>query len=139
MITISKATRSQIKSFNEKEWHGVDIEHYGKPVEWNEQNFLFKAVEDKEIVGTISGKHESGVVYVGSIIVAASHRGKGIRKLLMDKAGEFGIKCGAHKIYLMTGADWSAGKFYESLGFERTAILPNHHFHKNFVIYSKFI
>ena len=46
MIQITKATRGQIKSFNEKEWRGVNIEHYGKQVEWDEQNFLYKATEN---------------------------------------------------------------------------------------------
>ena len=139
MIRITKSTRPQIKSFNEKEWHGVDIEHYGKVVHWDEQNFLYKATEDDKIVGTIRGKHESGVVYIATIIVAASQRGKGIGRLLMQKAEEFAKKKGAHKMYLTTGKDWKAGKFYESLGFEKTADLPNHHFHKDFVIYTKFI
>lgn len=139
MIKVSNATRPQIKSFNLKEWHGVDIEHYGKTVEWNEKNFLYKATEDGNIVGTISGKHESGVVYISTIIVAADKRGKGIGRYLMEKAEEFSKKEKAHKLYLTTGKNWESVKFYESLGFKKEADLPNHHFHKDFVIYSKFI
>ena len=139
MIRISKATKSQIKTFNIKDWHGVDVEHYGKPIEWNEKPFLYKAVNDGKIVGTISGKHESGVVYVGTLIVAANERGRGIGKLLMQKAEEFGKNENAHKVYLTTGKEWKASKFYESLGYKKEANLSNHHFHKDFVIYSKLI
>lgn len=139
MIRISKTTRNQIKAFNEKEWHGVDFEHYGKTVSWNEKPFLYKAVDNGKIVGTISGKHESGVIYVGTLIVAASERGKGIGRLLMQKAEEFGRREKAHKVYITTGKDWKASRFYESLGYKKEADLPDHHFHKDFVIYSKFI
>lgn len=50
-----------------------------------------------------------------------------------------GKKNNAHKIFLITGNNWNAAKFYESIGFKKEADLPNHHFHKDFVVYSKFI
>lgn len=138
-MKISPATRDEVREFNIKEWHGVDVEHYGRPVEWNQKDFLFKATDGDQIVGTISGEHESGVLYVYSLIVAADKRGQGIGKALMEKAEEFGKEFKAHKIHLMTGSDWKSNKFYESLGFTKVADLPQHHFKKDFVVYNKFI
>ena len=139
MIKITKATRKQIKAFNEKEWHDTDFEHYGRRVDWNEKKFLFMAVEDGQMLGTISGKHISGVLYINTIIVAKSKRGKGVGTALMNKAEEFGKKERAHKSHLLTGKDWEAVRFYESFGYKRVALLPNHNFGKDFIIFEKFI
>lgn len=45
----------------------------------------------------------------------------------------------AHKICLFTGKSWSARKFYEKLGYKKTADLPKHYFKVDFVIYSKIL
>lgn len=139
MIKIIKTFKKSVKDFNEKAWHNVDFEHFGKRVEWKEKKFRFKALKDERIVGTISGKFESGVLHVSALIVDADERGKGIGKALMQKAEDFGINLGAHKINLETGADWEARKFYESIGYHKEADLPNHYFHHDFVAYSKFL
>lgn len=139
MIKITKATKKEIKKFDEKEWHGVDVEHYGRRVEWKKKDFIFKATDKGKIVGTLSGRYEPGVVFIKTIIVAEDRRGFGIGKALVDKAKEFGKKFGAHKVWLITGKDWKANKFYKKLGFKKVADLPKHHFKKDFLIYSKFI
>lgn len=139
MLTISKATKKDTSSFNEKEWHKVDNAHYGRRVEWNEKKFRFKAMENGKLQGTISGKYESSVLYIGAVISAEGARGKGIGTMLVNKAEEFGKRMGAHKIWLITGKDWSENAFYKKLGFKIEGELPNHHFHKDFVIYSRLI
>ena len=139
MIKIIRTSKNSVKAFYEETWHGVDFEHFGKRVEWKERKFRFKALDGKRIVGTISGKFESGVLHVGALIVDESERGKGIGKALMLKAEEFGAKLGAHKIFLETGSDWKACKFYESIGYKKEADLPDHYYHIDHVIYSKYL
>lgn len=139
MITVQPTTKKEISEFNTSEWHGVDQEHYGKEVEWDEAGFAYKVTEDGQIVGSITGKHESGVLYIDDIIVANTKRGLGVGKKLMEEAEKFGKEHGAHKAHLITGKDWEARKFYDSLGYIKVAELPNHHFHKDFVIYEKII
>lgn len=139
MLKISPATREEINDFNLKAWHEVNVDHYGKDLEWNEQNFIFKAVDDGSIVGTITGKHESGVLYISTVIVGKNHRSKGIGGKLLAKAEEFGKSLGAHKVWLITGKKWGETKFYEKSGYNREAVLPNHHFHQDYVVYSKFL
>lgn len=134
MIKIVKATR---KDSLIDEWHKVDIPHYDKPVEWNEAKFRFKAIEDGKLVGIINGKHESGVVYINSLITVESVRRKGIGTMLINKAEAFGKKLGAHRIWLITGENWSANDFYRKLGFQKLGDLPDLHFHKDFVIYTR--
>jgi ribosomal protein S18 acetylase RimI-like enzyme len=139
MITISKASGRELKDFSIREWHLLDIEHYGKRVEWNHKKFRFKALHGKELAGYISGNHVSGIVYVDEIIVARDKRGQGIGKALIETAINFGKKFKAHKIHLITGKSWQAKHFYEKLGFKQVGELPEHHFKKDFVIYQKSI
>ena len=94
MIKIKKALGKYTKDFSVNAWHGVDLAHYGKGVDWKETEFYFMAEENGKILGTIKGKHESGVVYIGTIIVDEKERGKGIGKMLVNKAEEFGKKLG---------------------------------------------
>lgn len=139
MLTIKKATREEIGTFNIREWHNVDIEHYGKPVEWNEEKFIFKAEENGEIVGTATGNHESGVVYVDGLLIAENNRRSGIGKKLMECVEEFGRQHNAHKIHLIIGKGWDSEKFYTALGYTKIAVLPKHHFKRDFIVYEKFI
>ncbi|MFZ1720888.1 MAG: GNAT family N-acetyltransferase [Microgenomates group bacterium] len=134
MITISKATN---KDSLIEEWHKVDVAHYGKPIEWNEKKFQFKAVEDGKLIGTIDGKLASGVVYIDSLITAESSRGKGVGKMLVEKVAEFGRKLKAHRIWLITGKTWKENEFYQKLGFKKIADLPDFHFHTDFVVYTR--
>lgn len=123
--------------FNEAEWAEVNDNHFGKDVRWNETPFFFKATEDGKIVGLIFGKHESGTVYVSNIIVAKSERRKGIGTKLMHKAVEFGRKYKDHKIWLISGKDYPEDPFFKKLGFKKQALLSDHFFHKDFIVYTK--
>lgn len=134
MIIISKATN---KEALDEEWHLLDNTHYGKRIEWIEKKFRFKAVENGKLVGTIDGKYESGVVFIGALITAKSVRGRGIGTMLIKKAEKFGKKFGAHKTWLVTGKNWSENTFYKKLGFELIGNLPDFYFHKDFVIYTR--
>src|ERR1035437_3337724 len=113
MITISESTKAEIKPFNAKEWVATDVKYYGKGKKWVEKNFVFKATDDGEIVGTIYGKFAAGVLYVDDLIVAKDKRNLGIGRLLMEKAESFGLEMKAHKIYLITWEDSDVEGFYE--------------------------
>ncbi len=136
MIKISKATKKEALI---DEWHLLDNLHYGKRVDWKEKKFRFKAVEDGKLIGTIGGKHESGVIYIGALITAKSVRGRGIGTTLILKAEEFGRELGAHRTWLVTGKEWSENIFYKKLGFKLIGNLPDFFFHKDFVIYTRLI
>lgn len=139
MIKIIKSTSKELKQFGKEEWALVNIEHYGKNLDFNQKDFVFKATEDGKIVGSIKFSHEAGVLYIAYLIVAHDKRGLGIGKDLMLKAEENAKILKAHKIYLVTGMGWKAEKFYQALGYKQTGILKNHNFHEDFVAYEKFI
>lgn len=134
MVKIIKALK---KENLDEEWNRLNISHYGKEVMWTDRKFRFKAVEDGELLGTVSGKFESGVVYIAALITKESARGKGVGTMLLQKAEEFGKKLGAHKTWLVTGKSWRANTFYKKLGFENIGSLPDFYFHTDFVIYAR--
>lgn len=123
----------------EHEWDLMNKEHYGKEIKWQEKHFRFKALENGKLVGTIDGKYESGVLYIGALITAEKNRGKGIGSALLKKAEEFGKKYGAHRTWLLTGKDWTSNNFYQKLGFKLIGDLPDFYFHTDFVIYTRII
>jgi len=136
MVEISKALE---KDNLDEEWNRLNIPHYGKEIVWTDKKFRYKAVEDGELVGTVSGKFESGVVYIAALITKEGVRGKGVGTMLIQKAEEFGKKLGAHKTWLVTGKNWPANAFYRKLGFELIGSLPDFYFHTDFVIYARSI
>lgn len=138
-IKINKTTEKEIKRFIKREWRSMDIEHYGRRVNWQEKNIVFKATENKKIIGIILAKYEAGVIYLRNIIVDKNKRSQGIGKMLMEKVERVGKRLGAHKIFLYTGTGWASEKFYRSLGYRKTADLPKHYFKRHFALYSKFI
>lgn len=139
MIKIEKGKVKEINDFEIPEWKKISPHYYGRVVQWYEKKFRFKAVENGKILGVISGKYESGAIYISTIMISEKSRGKGIGEGLMKKVEEWGKKMKAHKIWLNTGIDWEARKFYEKLGYKVEGKLKNHYFNKDFVIYSKFI
>ncbi len=139
-ISISKTTEKEIKGFNKKAWKEADQEHYGLGVRWVGKEFFLKATQEGKIVGSVKAKYDAGVVYIKNIIIAKSKRRQGVGRKLMVKTEEVSKKLGSHKIYLFTGKKWViARKFYEKLGYKKTADLPKHFFKHDFVIYSKTI
>lgn len=127
------------KAFNKKEWWKANKEHYGRVLNWKPYSFILEAREDDKIVGTLSCKIMAEVAYVGTLIVVKSERSKGIGKELMKRAEKIARSKKVHKIYLSTGKNWSAVKFYEAIGYKITGKLPKHYFGQDYVELSKFL
>ena len=139
MVNVVRSTNKNIKDFNLKEWAVADVEHYGREVDWKIKKYVFAAQENGEIVGTLKMKVQAGLVEIQTIIVSSGKRSKGIGKALMKQAEEIAKKSGAHKIYLITGKNWTARKFYESLGYKEVGELPKHYIKHDFVQFCKFL
>jgi ribosomal protein S18 acetylase RimI-like enzyme len=139
MIQISKTTNKDIKEFNDKEWAKADMEHYGKKVSWRPKKFILKATENGKIVGTIEFQIRAGVTSIELLIVAKNEREQGVGKKLMQETEKIARKKGSHKIYLITGKDWEAVRFYKALGYQETGELLRHSIKRDFIEFCKFI
>lgn len=138
-INISKSTLRETDKFEDQTWEKYDMEHYGKPVGFAEKNFVFKAENKGKIVGSTYGHFECGVTTIYGLVVDKKYIHQGIGSKLLKEIEKWSKEIGAHKIILYTGKNWDSRKFYEAFGYETIAELPDHYFHTDFVLYSKFI
>lgn len=134
-----KIIRAGKKESLDKDWQKIIDTYYGKGLSWREKHYRYKAVENGKLLGTIDGKVEPGCVYVSSLMTTENARGKGIGRMLLEKAENFGKKLGAHKMWLFTGKDWESNGFYKKLGFKIAANCDDFFYHKDFVIYTRLI
>jgi GNAT superfamily N-acetyltransferase len=136
MINILTATK---KDSLESEWDKLDFSYYGKNAPWVYKPYKFKAIDSDsgELLGTIVGKYESGVLYIEEVMVKEAARGKGIGTLLVKKAEDFCKTLGGHKVWLVTGTTWPTNAFYTSLGYKESATIPNFYFGIDMKMYTK--
>jgi ribosomal protein S18 acetylase RimI-like enzyme len=84
------------------------------------------AEEGGSVAGTVSAVERDGGVYVRSMAVATSARGRGIGLQLMRQLTLFALARHAGRLYLSTTPFlFSAIRLYESLGFRRTGQPPD--------------
>ena len=136
-VEINPSTGEKVHEFNLREWPKASKQHYGQDVEYNDQEFVYAAEDKGEMIGVISGTHQSGVVTLHYMIVTEGRRKEGIGRNLMETAEQFARDMNAHKLHLQVGADWPAVDFYKALGFSEVARLPDHNFHREFLIMEK--
>ncbi|MEK7571878.1 MAG: GNAT family N-acetyltransferase [Patescibacteria group bacterium] len=141
-IKITKKGSKKLEAFHKKEWASEDVKHYGKPIPWDrwqKKDFTLEVCEDKEIIGSLTFTINADVAYIDIFLVADGKRSQGIGRVLIAKAEKLAREHGVHKIYLQTGKDWESVTFYVSQGYKKTADLPNHYFHTDFVEMTKFL
>jgi GNAT superfamily N-acetyltransferase len=126
----------------EAEWRLVDQRHFGQAIErWEKETITLLAQDDEsvEVHGYLDLTLEMGVAYIDTLIVKDSLRGQGIGRSLVQAAEDLARQRGLHKIYLTTGRDWDERKFYEAVGYTKTADLPHHFLDVPAVHMSKFL
>lgn len=138
-IKIIPSTEEHTQSFEEKEWTDVDLEHWGREIEWDLFDYRFSAISNEEIVGIIFGKYEAGTTYVDNLLIGKNYRGKGIGTKLMNFIEEWTKQKGGHKVWLLTHKKWKANKLYQKLGYEQTCTLKKHFLEEDFFLYEKYL
>jgi len=141
-ITVTAGNSGQLDEFYKREWAIVDRKHYGKDVSWESwtpKNFTIEARENNEIVGALSFAIHQDVSVIELFITAEKHRRKGIGELLLKKLEEISKEHKVHKIYLQTGKDWEIVSYYEKFGYKKTADVPDHYLHADYIEMTKFI
>lgn len=137
-IVFSKKKSKKLKKIFDKEWSKLNKEHFGRSFgRWKKEKFLFKVVEGKEALGYVRGSVAEGVGKIDELIVAQKHRGKKIGSLLMAVAERWLRLHKAHKVFLTTGKNWQARKFYRKLGYHSLVILKDYYRGADFVLLEK--
>jgi len=126
-------------NFVKSEWAKADFIHFGRKIQWSKEKKVFQAYENGAIVGVLELTIQAGVMYIDELIIRQDMQRKGFGKRLMQKAEDVAREQKLHKMYLDTGKDWPAAKFYEALGYEKTGELPNHFENADYAVYSKFL
>lgn len=141
-ITFLKRSNKKLSEFKKREWEIIHPAHYGEKLDWNYwsvQKIRIKAEEKGKIVGGLSGHIMAGVFNIEELIVDHDKRGMGIGKVLMEEAEKFARKKRVHLMYLETGENWQALKFYEKLGYKKATLLKNYFSKKNFWLMLKYL
>lgn len=125
--------------FVKKEWTIADTSHFGKEIQWNKEKQALLAKDNDAIVGVLELTMQAGVMYIDELIVESTRQGQGIGTALMKKAEEIAQDNKLHKIYLDTGENWPAVKFYEQLGYQQTGVLPKHYVGIDYIVFTKFL
>jgi GNAT superfamily N-acetyltransferase len=136
-LKILRKKTKELEAFAKLEWQNADIEHYGEVKDFAPKDYVVVATEGKTILGKASVHIVAGVAEVKEVIVAKSHRGKGVGTKLMLSIEEIAKKHSAHKLWLNTGKGWESEKFYKDLGYVKTGDLPNHYTNHDAVLYTK--
>lgn len=141
MITIRElpTLSPDLSLFQRNEWVSADITHFGRTIDWTKITKVLQATDKDEVVGVLELTMQAGVMHIDSIIISHKRQGLGIGKELMMRSEEIAKQHKMHKIYLDTGKNWPATKFYESLGYIKTGDLPNHFENQDYIEYSKFL
>ena len=139
-MKISISTKSPAwTKFEKEEWKVADLKHYGQTPNWKKTKFKIAATNNRKNIGVLRMEVQNGVAYVEALIVGQKVRGKGIGKELLLIAEKVAIENGAHKIYLQTGKSWDSVDFYTRTGYVISGEFPNHYFHADFIVMSKFL
>lgn len=141
MIDIKEVEKidQTIEAFQKAEWIPAGLTHFGRKIDWKKENKVFTASEDEKLIGVLELSIQAGVMHIEALIIKHDEYGRGIGKMLMQKAEALAGERQLHKIYLETGKTWDATKFYEALGYKVTGELPNHFEKQDYVEYSKFL
>ena len=141
MIDIQEVDKisPELESFQRAEWELADLEHFGKIVDWKKETKVLKAVDSNELLGILELTMQSGVMHIDSLVIKHKKYGQGIGKALMKKAEEVAQQHKVHKVWLDTGKNWPATKFYDALGYERTGELPKYLNQQDYIEFSKFL
>jgi len=136
-MNISESYNPELfEQFKAKVWPVADAEHYGyQQPDFQKKEFTLVAKENDEILGYVTVLIDSGVAQIEPLMVYP--RGMRIGSALIVSAEAKAKEMGVHKVWLETGSNWEAKKFYEKHGYITRTILPNHIGGHEFVLMDK--
>lgn len=82
-----KQKQKEFSNFHDKEWEGVNVEYYGKHVDWKKDKRYIVAYDFKnKIVGILYLYIQVKVSFFNTVIVAEEKRGQKVGSKLIKEA-----------------------------------------------------
>ena len=100
----------------DRQLNEYDLEHIGYSMDGNVSLGLFD--EEELIAGVDASMTAYRILYVSTLFVKESYRGRGIGTRLMNELETRAKKLGANIIRL-DSFSWQGGSFYEKIGYEK--------------------
>ena len=138
-ITQIQQKSPEFKEFEAQQWQLQHTQHLGHDTKWNKSEYYLEAEDDGQIVGIIEMKLKGGVAKIESLLVKEDKHRQGIGRKLVAEAEAIAKEAGAHKVYLISGKDWQAVRFYQALGYDNEGLLRRHHQGEDYIQFSKFL
>ena len=95
----------------------------------SDDNIVLVAEEDGTVVGVMTARvmwvihHDAPLAYLTALVVLDSARGKGIGSMLLDRAEQWAMQKGAHKISLSSAMHRTeTHSYYDNRGYERSGL-----------------
>jgi GNAT superfamily N-acetyltransferase len=125
----------KIKLFAKREWKAFNKE---VGYSYKEDKYKFAAFEGRTLVGFASLEITGGVMYLAQLLVSKTIRGRGVGRLLIERAERFAREKRCHRIYLKTSERHiDALRLYKREGYRKIAELKNHTFHLTWYLLAK--
>ncbi len=135
---ITDQEKSRVDAFDDREWHTHDVSHFGRLFpEYGVGEVKLKAESDGQVIGTVYGFAEMGVLQVTDLLVMKSHQGMGVGSVLLQAAIDACEQLALHKVIIFTGVNWDTHPFYLKHGFVKTTILNDLYGRQDFVVFEK--
>ena len=140
-MEIVEVKREAVQPFLDREWRSANEEQFGwyEPGMWEERGHTLAAYGGGEVVGVAVFHSQGGVGRLSQLLVAASHRSKGVGGRLLARCEEICRRDGCHKVRLITYADSQAETFYRLHGYGREGFLRRDIQGTDMVVMGKFL
>jgi len=138
IIEYTESFHTKLEAFKAIVWPLADHEHHGEQMpDFEKKECTLIAKENDEIIGYVSLHIDSGVGQIEPLMV--DPKGKGVGSALIQAVEAKAKSLGVHKVWLETGSNWQAKKFYEKHEYMVRTILPNHTGGYEFVLMDKML
>ncbi|MGH7727539.1 MAG: GNAT family N-acetyltransferase [Vulcanimicrobiaceae bacterium] len=138
-IEIESGVPPAVAAFRAREEREAQKTLWGFTVVPHAQRHALLARRDGTLVGLLELEIAASLARIGSFIVSAAYRRRGIGSALLARAEELANYYNCHKVTLEVPAGRPARAFFEARGYHLEAILPQHTWKLEVAVLRKFL
>jgi GNAT superfamily N-acetyltransferase len=112
---------------------------YEFPVIWHEARYGFAVKDGDDVIAAGTLKVAASLGEVERLVVASSHRRKGIARAIVSEMADVANYYNCHKMTVMVPHERGAQRFFEACGYGIEAVLPQHTFKLDMAMMRKYL